>query len=192
MRFHALNRLMQVRIELFSRGLDALHAMLREHFPELLADQLEAFAIFLIRRIVMRGERAIETIQHRKRIARSAAQRRAGLLRDVRAQSSCGNSRNRPGGGPSSSAILPSRPPALRCALRATPLSRRDRPQLLPAESFAILRLFRRFAIATFVFHDVPPLPMVSLNARATNATAVIARSYCMRMGPSTPTVPCD
>ena len=59
---------MQVRVEHFPRRLDALDAVLRNGIPELLADQRDPLAIFLVRRIVVRLQRAIERIQHRNQI----------------------------------------------------------------------------------------------------------------------------
>ena len=64
----ALNRLVLVRVEHFPCGLDALHAMLGDPVPELLADHRDALAIFFVCRIVMRLQRAIEGIQHRNQI----------------------------------------------------------------------------------------------------------------------------
>ena len=55
---------MLVRVEYFSRRIDALYAVLRNRIPELLADQGDSLAIFLVSRIVVRLKRAIERIQH--------------------------------------------------------------------------------------------------------------------------------
>ena len=44
--------------------------------PELLADQRDSLAIFLVGRIVVRLEREIERIQHRDEIRDQAARRR--------------------------------------------------------------------------------------------------------------------
>src|SRR5580698_6691126 len=63
-RFHFLDRVVQVRVELFTDGIDALHALLRKNVPNLPADQLEAFAIFRVGRIVIAGERAIKAVEY--------------------------------------------------------------------------------------------------------------------------------
>jgi hypothetical protein len=54
-RFHAIDGHVQIGIERFSSGVDALKAVPRERVPELLVDQLEAFAIFLVGWIVVRA-----------------------------------------------------------------------------------------------------------------------------------------
>src|SRR5882762_9633606 len=62
-RFGALDGLVHVWIENLARGIDTLHAVTRQGVPELLADQRDALAIFFIGRIVVRLERAIESIE---------------------------------------------------------------------------------------------------------------------------------
>ena len=62
-RFGALDGLVEVRIEYFARGLDALDTVARQGIPELLADQHHTFAIFLVGGIVVPLERPIESIE---------------------------------------------------------------------------------------------------------------------------------
>ena len=66
--FHPLDGLMHVRIENFPGGFHALDAVSRQRVPQLLADQDDALAIFLIGRIVVALERPVEPIEHRNQI----------------------------------------------------------------------------------------------------------------------------
>ena len=64
--FHALNRVMIVRIELLPHRIDSNKPLLRQRFPELPPDQLEAPVIVGVRRIAGNRESPIEGIEHRK------------------------------------------------------------------------------------------------------------------------------
>ena len=63
---------MLVRIEHFPRRFDALHAVPRDRIPKLLADQRDSLAIFLVGRIVVRLQRAIERVQHGNQVGDQA------------------------------------------------------------------------------------------------------------------------
>ena len=63
-RFDALDGLVHVRIEHLSGGIHALHSVARQRVPQLLADQGDALAIFLVGRVIVTVERAIKRIEH--------------------------------------------------------------------------------------------------------------------------------
>ncbi len=66
--FQSLDGLMLVRVKYFPRRFDALHAVLGNRIPKLFADQRDALAIFLVRRILVSLQRAIECIEHGNKI----------------------------------------------------------------------------------------------------------------------------
>ena len=58
----ALDRLMKMRIEALTDRLDALHAEFGEIIDELLVNQLETFAVIVVRRFAVSGKRVFETV----------------------------------------------------------------------------------------------------------------------------------
>src|SRR5215471_4245084 len=66
LRFHPLNGMVNVWVELSTVRLDALEAMARKRLPKLSIDQLETLPVFFIGGIAVRGERPIERIQNGK------------------------------------------------------------------------------------------------------------------------------
>jgi len=63
-RFDALDRLMQVRIELLALGFDALQPELGKSGPEAAIDKVEAFAEFFVTGVAMGFEGALEIVEN--------------------------------------------------------------------------------------------------------------------------------
>jgi hypothetical protein len=57
---------MEIGIEGLAEGFDFLQAVLGERVEHLLANQLKAFAIFVVRRIAVRRNGAVESVEYRK------------------------------------------------------------------------------------------------------------------------------
>jgi hypothetical protein len=67
-RFDALDRMMKMRVEFLADGFDPRETLLRKCVPELASDEFEAFEIFGGTGISLRGESAIKSVKHGKKV----------------------------------------------------------------------------------------------------------------------------
>jgi hypothetical protein len=200
-RFGPFDRLVHMGIEDFPGSLDSLQPVPCQCIPQLFANQSDAPAILLVRGVLMRLDAAVERVEDGDQVQQKPLDTPPALFVPVPLDSFA--------------VIFEIGLPADECLqkvflFRAQPGKFRLHRRFVPSRrGRAIFSLRCRAFFSTcvgargintgesllfaFWFCHFPQLrSCASLKARATNATAVIARSYCMRNGPSTPTVPCD
>src|ERR1700693_5154303 len=78
--FHALDGLVEMRIEGSALRSDALDPVLGQGVPQLPINNFQALAVFLIRRIIMSFKSTVEGIEHRKELADQPADAAAVLF----------------------------------------------------------------------------------------------------------------
>src|SRR5882724_3480517 len=182
---------MLVWIERLTGGINSFHAKLRQIVHKLFVNQLKSLSVVFVLRFAVRGQGMLETVDD-------------------------GNQRlNQPGSGPLAVfRTFPFNALAIVVKIRLPPKEGlpqilqicrkfchiRVRPRIVRGHrvSFRCFALFR-FRVVSFACHRQFPFqfarpyyifPSASPKSSATYATALIARSYCMRVGPRIPSEP--